>query len=147
MNDSKSQRLQPVARHAASLEQEAALALGASQRELDARRLRLQELLNYRDEYARRMHERGRSGVGAATLQEYRNFLGRITTAIEQQQQLVAAAERECERRRQAWCQRHTRTEALGKVIDAHRSEEHRRDGRKEQKENDERAGRRREPH
>lgn len=138
----KSDRLQPVQRLSECREQDAAKALGDSNRAVSEQEQRLADLENYREEYARYYQQRGEAGVTAAKLMELQRFLHNLNKAIEQQQQVVAMARRHSEQSKQQWNSARGRRQALGKVAERYRQEEQHSAARQEQKENDEYAQR-----
>lgn len=138
----KSDRLQPVQRLSESREQDAAKALGDSNRAVSEQEQRLADLESYREEYARYYQQRGEAGVTAAKLMELQRFLHNLNKAIEQQQQVVAMAREHSEQSKQQWNTARGKRQALGKVAERYREEEQRNAARQEQKENDEHAQR-----
>lgn len=138
----KSDRLQPVQRLSESREQDAAKALGDSNRAVCEQEQRLADLESYREEYARYYQQRGEAGVTAAKLMELQRFLHNLNKAIEQQQQVVAMARQHSEQSKQQWNTARGKRQALGKVAERYREEEQRSAARQEQKENDEHAQR-----
>jgi len=143
----RSKRMQPIVELADNREREAARQVGAARHELGEREQRLQELIDYRDEYAQRFDQAGAVGLDTATLLSYRQFLSQLHEAIEYQRKVVADGERLVEQRIEEWKQVRTRLEALGKVVERLHREEADAVERQEQKETDEfgqRSGRRR---
>lgn len=136
----RSRRMEPVARVTEDREQKAALVLAEGQQELGEQQLRLDELHDYRREYAQRLQQQGVAGLRATELQDFRNFLDRLDNAIRQQERMVERQRHEVERRRQLWLDARTRCRAMGKVLERYRSEEDRAEERREQAENDEHA-------
>lgn len=134
----RSKRMQPVVAVTANREREAARRLGELQQREQAAEQRLQELIHYREEYTRQFAEGG--SLGAARLQDYRIFLGRLNQAVEQQQALVERARQDCAAQRARWMELHTRVQALDKVVSRYRDSERSDRDRREQKESDQRA-------
>ena len=95
----RSKRMDPVLRVAEHRERNAARLLGESRQRLEQQRQRLQELLDYREEYSRRFQQTGSGGMDMKQLHEYRAFLGRLNDAVAHQHKTVAKAEAEVERR------------------------------------------------
>lgn len=139
----KSKRLEPVARVADSRERRAAAEFARFRQRLDEQEARLQELIGYRDDYARRFEQDGRKGLDAARMADYRRILIQLGEAIAWQEQRLVALRRDCELLRRRWSDSHTRTAALDKAIERLRGEERRHAERREQGESDERAQRR----
>ncbi len=119
---SPSKRLKPVQRVTESREQDAARALGASQREVRDQQARLEELKSYHREYLERFYHASKAGMSSAQLIEYRAFLNNLERAIGEQEKIVLAGTQECSNKKQNWQQRHMRTQVLGKVM--HRLED-----------------------
>ncbi len=138
----KSNRLKPVQRLSEAREQDAAKALGDSNRHVSEQEQRLADLENYREEYARYYQQRGEQGVTAAKLMELQRFLHNLNKAIEQQQQVVAMARQRSEQSKQQWNNARGKSQALDKVVERYRKEEDRSASRQEQKDNDEYAQR-----
>ena len=140
----KSERMRPVVRIAESREQDAAGAFGASKRTLEENEQRLAELLAYRDEYHRHFQQAGSAGVSAGRFMGFQRFLSQLNKAIEQQRRIVRDAAEACEAKRRALNAARGRSMALDKVVTRYRDEEVRHQERREQKETDELAQRRR---
>ncbi|MAT65568.1 MAG: flagellar export protein FliJ [Gammaproteobacteria bacterium] len=134
----RSKRIQPVVDVAERREQEQARRLGAARRELEQQRQQLDQLILYRDEYARQFEQSGNSGLSVARLQDYRVFLSRLNLAIDQQRERIARSEQACEEQRRHWLASRTRAQALDKVADRYREEEHQARERRAQSESDE---------
>lgn len=136
----KSDRMMPIKKLAADHEQEAVKELGQSQRALSEHEIKLEQLKNYRVEYARLFQEHGSRGMDGSQLQAYQTFLAQLDTAIRQQHEMIRFARGECDEKRQAWQQRHNRTEALGKTVDRFKNLERREEDKQEQREMDDRS-------
>lgn len=139
----KSQRLKPVTHLAEAREREAARLMGEQQQHLDQQYRKLDELREYRAEYAQRMHDAGLNGIGAGQMVEYGNFIRRLDEAARFQQQKIEESKRFLEIRTREWRALHTKTEALNKVVSRFHAEEQKDRDRREQNESDERAQRR----
>ena len=138
----KSQRVKPVIKVAKNRESEAARVLADGQRVVQERRQRLAELRSYREEYRNRYKKQGSVGMNAQQLRTFRNFLAKLDLAVEQQEQLVNAAQRDLEQKKSKWMEKHFRTKALDNVRGRYLSQEQRAEQRAEQKESDERSQR-----
>lgn len=134
----RSKRMQPVVEVTVNREREAARRLGELRQRQQAAEQRLQELIQYREDYARQFAAGG--SLSAARLQDYRVFLGRLNQAVEQQQALVERARQDCVAQQTRWMELHTRVQALGKVVSRYRDSERSDRDRREQKEADQRA-------
>jgi flagellar FliJ protein len=136
---SPSKRLKPVHQVAANRELDAARNMGQARQHLAQEEAKLAQLKKYHQEYMERFQRISSQGMSASQLQEYRAFLSKLDEAIRQQQKVVAASLANHSSHKDNWKQKHTRTQALGKVVERHRREERKSAERNEQKENDER--------
>lgn len=136
----KSDRMIPIKQIAADHEQEAVNELGQSQRALSEHEMKLEQLKNYRAEYARLFQEHGSRGMDGSQLQAYQTFLVQLDTAIRQQIDMIKYVEGECADKRQVWQQRHTRTEALGKTVERFQKTERGLEDKQQQREMDDRS-------
>ena len=136
----KSKRMQPVVRVADQRERQAAVEMAEFRRFLDAQQAKLDELNNYRNDYARHFEQAGRGGMDAARMADYRRILARLNDAIVYQEQRLASLYNEYEQVRRRWTDTRTRAAALDKVMERYREEERREGDRREQGESDERA-------
>ena len=136
----KSDRMIPIKQIAADHEKEAVQQLGQSQRSLSEHEMKLEQLKNYRAEYARLFQEHGSRGMDGSQLQAYQTFLGQLDTTIRQQIDMIKYVEGECAEKRQVWQQRHTRTEALGKTVERFQTTERKLEDKQQQREADDRT-------
>ncbi|MEN8165865.1 MAG: flagellar export protein FliJ [Pseudomonadota bacterium] len=139
---SPSKRLTPVRRFAQSREHKAARHMGQSHKTLQEEEAKLNQLKQYHQEYLRRFDAAARKGIGAPQLQEYRAFLEKLDQAIRQQRDVVSASMADHSNNKDNWRQKHTRTQAIDKVVDRYRRQERANEGRHEQKESDDRSQR-----
>ena len=139
---SPSKRLKPVQQVAATRERNAARTMGQARQHLAQEEAKLAQLKQYHQEYLGRFQKAASRGMSASQLQEYRAFLAKLDAAIQQQEEVVAASQANHTSHKDNWKQKHTRTQALGKVVERYRREERRVEDRSEQKENDERNNR-----
>jgi flagellar FliJ protein len=136
---SPSKRLKPVQQVAANRERNAARSMGQARAHLAQEEAKLAQLREYHQEYLERFQQASAQGMSVNQLQEYRAFLAKLDEAILQQEKVVAASMAKHTTHRDDWKQKHTRTQALGKVVERYRKEERKAEDRAEQKENDER--------
>ncbi|MET0010269.1 MAG: flagellar export protein FliJ [Candidatus Thiodiazotropha sp. 6PLUC9] len=134
---SPSKRLKPVQRFARSKEQNAARSMGQARKNLELEEAKLKQLKQYHQEYLDRFQQIASEGMTATQLQEYRTFLAKLDEAITQQQQVVASSMVDHNSHKDNWKQKHSRTEALNKVLGRYRDQEKKVADRREQKEND----------
>lgn len=140
----RSKRLTSIARIAQSRERDAARLLAARQERLSGQQSRLAELKVYREDYFQRLRSGPGRDQGAGRLREYQRFLSQLDAAIAQLESQLEESRADVEASRQAWLQRHSRTQALDKVVARSRDQERYVEARREQAESDERAQRRR---
>lgn len=139
----RSQRMRPIVHVAQKKEQEAARRVGEARGELARREQQLEELKQYRDEYAQRFDSEGQQGgVSSASLLSYRRFLAQLNTAIEQQGLVVEQARGFVRQRIAEWQETRSRLQAMEKAVGRLRDEEFEQEERREQLETDERGQR-----
>lgn len=138
-----STRLRPVIDQAREREQAAARVLAKALAHLDQATEKLTELENYRNEYIEGLHYKTQAGLNALQMKDYQVFLGRLDTAIRQQQQVLAGLEQEAGHARKNWLCEKQRLGALDKLSDRHRQQELTDSERREQAETNEHALRR----
>ncbi len=135
---SPSKRLKPVQQVAANREMNAARTMGQARMHLVQEEAKLAQLKQYHQEYLERFQRVAAQGMSVTQLQEYRAFLAKLDAAIQQQQKVVDASQANHTTRKDDWRQKHTRTQALGKVVERYQREERKAADRSEQKLNDE---------
>lgn len=111
--------------------------------EQDARS-RLQLLEQYREEYNQRFRESQQGGLTPLAWRNFQEFMARIDLAISQQQNIVANSARNTQQGQAAWQEQNQRLKAIDTLADRHQNAERWREGKKEQKQMDEFAARRR---
>lgn len=134
----RSERMQPIKALADTRERDAGADVAAARRVLEDREKQLEQLRGYRAEYASRAAHQG--AADAVRLQNYHAFLARLADAIRQQEDLVAAARLELERKTASWQERRIEAASLGKVVERIAGAEQKAADRREQRETDERA-------
>jgi len=134
----KSQRLTPIAHIAGARERSASHILGQAQRMLSECEARLAELVSYREEYQRRLHEAGAAGFEARQMHEYLLFIAKLDQAISSQRERLQETMLGYARQKERWLALHGKTLALDKAVERYRSEESSLDDRREQREADE---------
>lgn len=103
---------------------------------------RLQMLEEYREEYANRLRDGIAQGMTRQVLANYQDFLGRIDEAIAQQTAAVRQSEETTSRGQQHWKEQHTRLKAIDTLSIRHDAKERQREGKIEQKQQDEYSAR-----
>lgn len=127
----KSERMDSVLKLADKAEQQAAERFAASQRNASKQRRKLEELKQYYREYS------AGSAAGAALdlrrLQETRQFMSKLATAIGMQQEQVDKAERNMQSERQQWMTSRQRSMSLEKLSERYQQSEAQDANRREQ--------------
>jgi len=138
----KSKRFQPLARFAANKELASAKELGQANNNLTIQKNKLQDLLQYRDEYVLSFTQHGQKGMDGSQLHTYQKFLENIDNALVQQRNLISAAETACEQQKVSWRNQHSKTKIMDKVINNFKTDEQQQQNKEEQKSSDERNSR-----
>lgn len=99
---------------------------------------RLQMLEQYRAEYAQKMSEATAQGITRSALHNFRDFLARIDQAIAQQSTAVFASEQSTVAGQNHWKEQNKRLKAIDTLSLRHDAKERWRDGKLEQKIQDE---------
>ncbi len=138
----RSRRLEPVRKAVDHTERQRAEQFAASKQRLTDCERKLHELEQYQNDYRQKFDSRSSVGIGIAGLRDYQVFLARLTDAIRQQTQLVAATRTECELERHRWQEAARRCKTIDHVVENWQTEERRDSDRREQRDSDERAQR-----
>ena len=138
----RSQRLQTIIDLHVRQEKDALQILGHCQQQLQEQQTQFEHLQTYRMEYQAKLAERQQVGMNVNQLLEFRAFADKLDKAIEGQRQAVIQHEREYQRARSAWEERHQRTKSLEKLGELALAEERKIENKREQNEQDARAAR-----
>lgn len=103
---------------------------------------RLQLLEQYREEYAQRLRDAISNGLTPLALRNYQDFLGRIDEAIMQQKRAVTQSERSTAAGQAQWREQNKRLKAIDTLSQRHDARERYREGKLDQKQQDEFATR-----
>ncbi|MGE5384944.1 MAG: flagellar export protein FliJ [Betaproteobacteria bacterium] len=103
---------------------------------------RLQLLEQYREEYSQRFRESAQLGMTPLVWRNFQDFMGRIDEAIAQQRETVAQHERSTVDGQSHWREQNKRLKAIDTLSDRHFSAERHREGKLDQKQQDEFAAR-----
>jgi flagellar protein FliJ len=139
----RSERMAPVQRVLSGTERDRARDMGTAQQALAAAESRLQDLQQYYADYQKGFEQSARAGQNALRLRDFQLFLARLETAVQQQEQIVAQARAAASGSTHRWQSAARRVKAVDGVVGKWQREEQRHTDRLEQKETDERAGRR----
>jgi len=132
--------MKSIAGIAKSREQNAASILGQKRKHLVEQQNQLDELLSYREDYAKNFHVTGATGLSARQLSEYRVFLEKLNMAINQQQERIKQASDDCDLFQESWLKTRTHSKALDKVVEKNKIIERKEQDKKEQHDLDERV-------
>lgn len=139
---SRSERMRPVKQLADSRERDAGRELGEARARVAEHEQQLEQLLRYRDEYL----DGGAAGLGTTDTVRLSNrsaFLERLNGAIREQRARLEAARAEADACVEAWRETRVEAEAIGRAVDRFRQDERRAADRREQRQQDDLAGRR----
>ena len=136
----KSQRLAPILKLEQTREEETVRALGTARSVVAEQQEKLQQLIDYRSEYERMVSNEGMQGILAMRLQGYHQFLGRLTAAINQQEERVELAKQEEAAAQQQWFQQRGAVKRMDNLIERNVQQERQEDDKREQKVLDEQA-------
>lgn len=134
----RTEKLAPVVDHVEKNEQTALQAVAFSQQQLQMQQQRLQQLKDYKAEYAARNASGQPVSYSAIELKEFNRFLAQLDETIRQQEQVVVLAAREVEVKRQKWKLTRSRSDAMHKVVDRLQEQEQHQEMKKEQRVMDE---------
>lgn len=104
--------------------------------------LKLNQLASYREEYHQRLTHTTQQGMQMAAWREFQLFMDKLDQAITLQGEEVAKCQRHWEGGRREWLERQRQLKAYDTLSERHTSSEIKREAKKEQKEQDEFAGR-----
>lgn len=121
---SRAKRMDPILRLARDDEDQAAHALSDSARALREGETKLQELREYRSDYARQMQSQG--AFNGSALQGFQQFISNLDQAIAQLEEHVRQQRRANDQQLQRWVGTHNRAKAMTEIADKYRSEEQR---------------------
>jgi flagellar protein FliJ len=132
----------PVQQVLGRKEKDRAVELGEARSRLAAAETKLHDLEQYRLDYEQAFQKRARGGQPVRALRDFQVFLARLDQAIQQQRQIVAAAQNDVSGHSALWQSAARQVKAVDSVVDRWQGEERRAEDRREQKETDERAQR-----
>jgi flagellar FliJ protein len=137
-------KMQPILELAERKQTDAVQRFGMGQQKLAAARSNLQHLQGYRENYSSRFQDSGQQGMSMQQLTEYRAFLSKINKAVADQERAVTLAEAELENLRANWEDAHRHLLGIQKVVEKLTQAEIAKEQKREQLEQDDRAGNRR---
>jgi flagellar FliJ protein len=116
----------------------AAKTLCALKAEWNAAEEKLQQLLQYQQEYRQRLQHASQQGLNIATLREFQHFIAKIDAAIALQTLEVERCKKRWDMGREAWQQKKNKQGAFDALAKRHEVREVRRETKVEQQEQDE---------
>ncbi len=138
----RSERLQVIIDIQMLQEKQALEALGICRQQQQALMQQLKNLQAYRQEYQEKYGAFNSPGMTINQLMEFRAFISKLDAAIDAQQQMVAAKDKELMVYRKTWEQKHQKTKGLQKAGETAAKEEIRLEAKREQTEQDDWASR-----
>lgn len=138
----KSDRLKVIVDLNAENEKKALKELGGIQRKKNETQDQLDSLQQYKEDYIEKYQLMSKSGVNITQLLEFRAFISKLGTAIEEQEQAINKINEEVAFARKNWERQHHKTKGLTKVCNAAITEELKMVEKQEQNELDDRASR-----
>jgi len=135
----RSKRIQPIAKHADQLQQQAVQIFVAAQQAVVDAQLQLEKLIEYRSEYNK---ARNTTHVTVTQLRDYQLFLNKLNLSIDQAKFNIDDKKLQCEQQKINWLKTRSRSKALDAVIIKYKIQEAQILARIEQKEQDEFASR-----
>ena len=136
-------KLDKVALLARSRESEAASGLHRSQQAFNQSSAKLSQLEQFKHEYEQRLAALASEGMDARQLADYRRFLGKLSSAISQQDQEVSRSGSELASSRDTLVDRSVKRSSVDELINRGRAELALRDSKREQRAADESSLRR----
>jgi len=130
--------LEPIKKLANNQEQQSARDLGAAIELQKVEQQKLNQLLQYQNEYLAGMDQKVRAGVSGATLQSYHQFLNKIEVAINQQKEVLVQCEARIAANQNKWQADHGRNKAIGQVMEKIKDKEDKAQQKKEMNHADE---------
>lgn len=127
-----------VAAVAKIAERQSARELGAALQSLHDKSAQLEQLMQFRRDYQLSLGDKGRDGIPAKQLQDYRVFLGKLGDAIAQQTREVDSAQEQLNQVRAQWLSTSQRKSALDHLVEERDKSVLQARGKAEQKESDE---------
>ena len=138
----KSKRLAPVLHLEEMKEQRAVKHYADTRGKLKQETDKLQQLIDYSNEYQAMIGNEGRTGISGERLQSYHHFLNRLSAAVNQQQQQLDLVRQELEESEQLWLKQRGATKNMDSLITRYAASERIAANKKEQLEQDDRAQR-----
>ncbi|MCW9047950.1 MAG: flagellar export protein FliJ [Gammaproteobacteria bacterium] len=131
----RSKRIQPIAKHADQLQQQAVQIFVQAQQAVVDAQLQLEQLIEYRSEYN---SGRVSGSLSVIQLRDYQVFLKKLNQSIDQARINIINKKQLCEQQKLNWLKTRSRSKALDAVVVKYQIQETLIEARIEQKEQDE---------
>ncbi|TDQ48593.1 flagellar FliJ protein [Permianibacter aggregans] len=138
----RSERMAPIAKMAGQQKQQAARQLGDARASVAAENKRLEELIQYKQEYLADFQRRGRAGLAGLALQQFQSFITQLDRAIAQQRDRLKGAEQHVSRQVHHYRQRSGKAIALDNAVEQMKKNESAARDKREQASTDELSAR-----
>jgi flagellar FliJ protein len=136
----RSDRLDIVQQATSRTEKERAERVALAEKHLAEMQQKLTALEKYRSEYEAGFAARTGAGFGAASVRDFQTFLARLSEALNQQKELVAAARRALDAERDHWREAAQRAHVVETLAERWQGEETKLANRRDQNMSDELA-------
>ncbi|MCB1694820.1 MAG: flagellar export protein FliJ [Halioglobus sp.] len=134
----KRKKMDKVAAVAKIAEQQSARELNVVRQSHDEKSDRLEQLVQFKEDYETSLETAAEKGMPAKQLQDYRLFMSKLNQAIDKQSREVETTGQSLEEVREEWISKSHRKSALEHLLQAQRREQLLARERAEQKESDE---------
>ncbi len=131
---SKAKKLQLIEKIRKQHERNAGRQHGETIRIAEQQKKQLDELLQYRDQYAKSFQTACEAGLTAIRMQEYQVFINRLDEAIFQQKQQILSGQDNCKKSRKEWLTKRNERKMLSKVVESRQQSEREQKDRREQR-------------
>lgn len=135
--------MQPVLRLAELEADKAGRQLALAQQKIESEQLKIQQLLEYQQEYRVRLQNAGQAGMTVDRLRLFDGFHQQLDRAIEQQRQMIIQLQKDQSAIYAHWQQKDIRFKSLQKMLERIERESRVQQSRNEQRNHDEYARRR----
>ena len=113
-----SDKIDKVAKLAKVEAQKSAQQFGVSQNSHSEKLAQLEQLVQFKEDYEQTLNAKGRTGMGARQLQDFRLFLSRLNEAIAQQTQEIQGSQQSLQAVREEWVSKSQRNQALDQLVE-----------------------------
>ncbi|MEM7209364.1 MAG: flagellar export protein FliJ [Pseudomonadota bacterium] len=134
----RTRKLELVTRIAEQRTENAKLSVITAKNRLQENQQQLVQLIEYRKEYAARFVSNGQHGINAKGMQEFREFLVKLDTAIEQQRKMIDDDQRNYKDSLLIWQKTEKQQQGMNRMLDRQHSQAQVELQRREQRADDE---------